>query len=239
MLNAVLAGKKRGTGLEGQQLALGQAEGAEDVITATVFERLAYLPDDLFSAIFSDLLGKPFGALAEPPEFWPSWYLEDGTRVEPDLLLSDGQRSLLIEAKRHDHARQQYAGQLAAELLSGWRMDKLEENCTLLTLGGMNDISPAAQRQLREEIIQALPAGVNPCFRLVCRSWQQLYQTAESHIDAQQTPCIKRLLDDLARAYAWHGLRTHRMIWMKDLQPASIHARPGAFDKWSLQWINN
>lgn len=234
MLNAVLGGKRRGTGFEGQRLTLGEAEGAEDVITATVFERMAYLPDELFSAIFSDLLGEPFGALAEPPEFWPSWCLENGTRVEPDLLLSDGQHNLLIEAKRHDHARQQYATQLAAELLAGWRTGRLEDDCILLTLGGMSDMSSAAQQQLREEIVRALPVGTDSRFRLVCRSWQQLYQTAEHHIDAHQTPGVQRLLDDLARAYAWHGLRTHRMAWLKDLKPAGISHTPGAFDKWSL-----
>lgn len=145
MLNAVIAGKKRGTGLEGQRLKLGQAEGAEDVITATVFERLSYLPGELFSATLAELIGEPFGPLEEI-SFWPSWYLGDGRRVEPDVLLRDGQHSLLVEAKRHDHANQQNVGQLAAELLAGWRENQLAEDCTLLT-----QTRGDAQRRPREE----------------------------------------------------------------------------------------
>ncbi|OHC14726.1 MAG: hypothetical protein A2180_03325 [Pseudomonadales bacterium GWC2_63_15] len=59
MLNAVFSGKKRGTGLQNQQTTLELAEGAEDVLTASVFERLAYLPDELLTAVLSELLGAP------------------------------------------------------------------------------------------------------------------------------------------------------------------------------------
>ena len=69
MLNAVLAGKKRGTGLHSQQMALESAEGAEDVLTASVFERLSYLSEDLLSLVLGDLLGESrvvCDALGEP-----------------------------------------------------------------------------------------------------------------------------------------------------------------------------
>jgi hypothetical protein len=46
VLNAILSGKKRGSGLEGDALE-GTFVGAEDTLTATVFERLSYLPDHL------------------------------------------------------------------------------------------------------------------------------------------------------------------------------------------------
>lgn len=237
MLNAVLAGKKRGTGLEGQRLRLGQANGAEDVLTATLFERLSYLPDELFCDIFTELLGEPFGPL-ESIEFWPTWHLaESERRVEPDALLSDGRVALLVEAKRHDHSRQQYAGQLAAELEAGWQAGQLADECILMTLGGMADLSEGAQQALYREICAALPAQQEHSFRLVCRSWQQLYGIIEKHLayGEQSSRGLQRLLDDIARSYSWHGLRTHRMRWLHDLKGAGLlSVSPGTFDHWRM-----
>jgi hypothetical protein len=50
MLNAILHGKKYGTGLEGIQISQGFGR-AEDLLTSTVFERLLYLPDASVIAI--------------------------------------------------------------------------------------------------------------------------------------------------------------------------------------------
>ncbi|NTZ96896.1 F-box domain-containing protein [Pseudomonas koreensis] len=234
MLNAVISGKKRGTGLEGARLLLGQAEGAEDVITASVFERLAYLPDALFSATLSTLLGEAFGAIEEI-DFWPSWYLPGGRRVEPDVVISDGQQSLLVEAKRHDYSRRQYAGQLASELQAGWAGGKLAENCILLTLGGLADLSHSTREDLHQDIITALPPGNDYRFKLVCCSWQQLFCLLEDELKKQSEPGLQRMLSDLSDCYSWHGLRTHRMLWLNALKPAHLTTTPNAFDQWKLK----
>ncbi|WP_323165512.1 F-box domain-containing protein [Pseudomonas bubulae] len=234
MLNAVISGKKRGTGLEGNKLFLGLADGAEDVITASIFERLAYLPDDIFSATLTSLLGVSFGAIEEI-DFWPSWYFPDGRRVEPDVVISDGQQSLLVEAKRHDHSRQQYAGQLAAELQAGWHDGKLSEDCILLTLGGLTDLSHIARKKLYQEIIMALPLDNDYHFRLVCCSWQQLFCTLEDEIKKQCEPGLHRMLSDVSDCYSWHGLRTHRILWLSAIEPIYLTANPNAFDQWNFK----
>lgn len=233
MLNAVLAGKKRGTGLHSQQMALESAEGAEDVLTASVFERLSYLSEDLLSLVLGDLLGEPFGPL-QRIDYWPSWYLADGTRVEPDVLLQGSEYALLVEAKRYDNVRQQQATQLAKELLAGWQQKVLTAPCVLLTLGGLNDYSEAGRQRLLAELLALLPAGSAARFKLICVSWQQLYQALEAHLPPDSPPGCLRLLDDIARCYAWHGLRTHPMRWLGDLQPVALNTRPGAFATWSL-----
>lgn len=232
MLNAVFSGKKRGTGLQNQQATLELAEGAEDVLTASVFERLAYLPDELLTAVLSELLGEAFGPL-QAIEYWPSWRLQDDTRVEPDVLLHDAQRCVLIEAKRHDHVRQQSARQLANELLAGWHGKYLGDNCILLTLGGLEDTSAAGRQRLLGEVLDLLPAGSATRFTLVCRSWQQLYQALETPVDPDSPAGLQRLLDDIAKCYAWHGLRIHPMRWLADLQPPRLDTHPGAFAAWS------
>lgn len=233
MLNAVLAGKKRGTGLSSQQMALESAEGAEDVLTASVFERLSYLPAELLSSVLGDLLGEPFGPL-QRIDYWPSWYLADGTRVEPDVLLQGSELTVLVEAKRHDHVRQQLATQLTNELQAGWRQNVLSKPCILLTLGGLNDYSEAGRQRLLAELLPLLPAGSAGRFRLICASWQQLYQALEARLPPDSPPGCLRLLDDIAKCYAWHGLRTHPMRWLSDLQPVALNTRPGAFATWSL-----
>lgn len=234
MLNAVLAGKKRGTGLEGQRRLLDQAEGAEDVLTASVFERLSYLSDSQFSAVMSALLQEPFGPLRDI-EYWPSWYLQDGTRVEPDVVLRDDQRTLLVEAKRHDNLRQQSARQLANELTAGWRDGCLPDNCLLLALGGMDDLGETARAHFQSEIEQAILMGHRRPFRLICRSWQQLFQTVQTCVEANASTGESRLVEDLGRCFAWHGLRTHPMRWLDGLFPGAIDTSPGAFSAWNLK----
>lgn len=234
MLNAVLAGKKRGTGLHSLHVALESAEGAEDVLTASVFERLSYLPEHLLTRVLSELLGEAFGPL-QRIDYWPSWYLADGTRVEPDVLLQGSDCTLLVEAKRHDHMHQQLATQLANELLAGWQQNVLSDPCILLTLGGLNDYGEAGRQRLLTELLPFLPDASTGRFRLVCASWQQLYQTLEAHLPPDSPPGCLRLLDDIAKCYAWHGLRTHPMRWLADLRPVTLDNHPGAFATWSLK----
>lgn len=223
MLSAVLNGKRRGTGLAGKQLVLGEASGAEDVLTATVFERLAYLPDPLLETFLDQLLNldEPPGPLTEI-QFWPSWYMA-GTRVEPDVVLHGCERSLLVEAKRHDHGLQQYAQQLARELIAGTCSGELHRP-VLLTLGGLSEYTEAAAGQLGAQIDAALGDAVVD-YELVCRSWNQLYLALESTIStapADSQPGLHRLLEDIAATYAWHGLRTHAPRWLAQLGAADI-----------------
>lgn len=239
MLNAVLAGKRIGTGLQNSQIQQENATGAEDVLTATVFERLSYLPDELFSQAMSTLLGKPFGPL-QSMEFWPTWRLPDGylpdgdsRSAEPDVLLQDERQVLLIEAKRYDWKRQQCPHQLAKELMAGWHEQRLGDHTLLLTLGGMLDVSAESQLRLSAEVLARLPKGSGTRFTLICRSWQQLFIALQQTISADAPYGCQRLLDDIAGCYTWHGLRTHSMRWLADLQPAALDVHSGVFTAWS------
>lgn len=227
MLAAVLNGKRRGTGLAGKQMEMGDMSGAEDVLTATVFERLAYLPDDIFAKFLDELLGldESVGTLEEAVDFWPPWSL-DGRRIEPDVVIKGSMRTLLVEAKRSDNAHQQYAAQLAGELLAGWEEDKLGNFPVLLTIGGLSNYSEVTACNLREEIDARLGTGARE-YELVCRSWDQLFQAlqiATVNFDNKNARGIYRLVDDIANTYEWHGLRTHPPRWLNDLKPVGITA---------------
>ena len=225
MLAAVLNGKRRGTGFAGKQLVLGALEGAEDVLTATVFERLAYLPDSLLAAFLDELLNleEPVGVI-DDLQFWPSWSLS-GQRVEPDVVLYGTERSLLVEAKRYDDGLQQYAQQLARELVAGTQDGEIQRP-VLLTIGGLQDYGEVTA-QLLSERIDAELGELSVEYELVCRSWHQVYlalHAAVTGADADCQPGLQRLLNDIAATYEWHGLRTQAHRWLAQLIPVGIES---------------
>lgn len=223
MLAAVLHGKRRGTGFAGKQLTLGAQDGAEDVLTATVFERLAYLPDSLLAGFLDELLGldESVGAI-DGLQFWPSWSLS-GQRVEPDVVLYGSERTLLVEAKRYDDGLQQYAQQLARELVAGMQDGEIQRP-VLLTIGGLQDYGEATSQLLSEQIdAELVESSIE--YELVCRSWHQVYLALHAVVtvaDADWQPGLQRLLDDIAATYEWHGLRTQAHRWLAQLAPLGI-----------------
>ena len=224
MLAAVLSGKRRGTGLAGKSLILGNLEGAEDVLTATVFERLAYLPDIIFSVFMQKLLpsDEPLGALDEI-QFWPSWELS-GHRIEPDAVLFCGERSILVEAKRNDNGLQQYASQLAKELKAGCEENTLKDNPILLTVGGLLDYSRKAELDLCNDINNEL-GRTKIKYELACRSWHDIFLALKYAIKSAgdiSSLGAERLLNDIADVYEWHGLRTHEHHWLTQLMSTGI-----------------
>ncbi|QRI86456.1 hypothetical protein JQN61_03390 [Pseudomonas putida] len=224
MLAAILNGKRRGSGIEGKHSHLGDATGAEDILTATIFERLIYLPESVRDSFFAQLLGpdRSIGTL-EDFEFWPSWWLDE-RRVEPDVVLYGSERTLLIEAKRHDDLQQQYAVQLANELRAGWAGKHLGEGSILLTIGGLQNYTQKSISELASQIQKEL-SGAGSDYELVCYSWYQLFQALEAAISnssKDSSPGLQRLLDDIAAAYEWHGLRILPRRWLGQLAPVSI-----------------
>lgn len=224
MLAAILNGKRRGSGVEGRHSSLGDATGAEDILTATIVERLIYLPESVRDSFFVQLLGpdRSIGTL-EDFEFWPSWWFDE-RRVEPDVVLYGSERTLLIEAKRHDDLQQQYAVQLANELRAGWAGKHLGEGSILLTIGGLQNYTQKSTSELESQIEREL-SGAGSDYELACCSWYQLFQALEAAISNASTdsaPGLQRLLDDIAAAYEWHGLRILPRRWLGQLAPVSI-----------------
>lgn len=224
MLAAVLNGKRRGTGLAGKNLVLGSLEGAEDILTATVFERLAYLPDIIFSEFIKKLLPSVEQIVSlEEIQFWPSWEL-GGHRIEPDVVLFCGEINILVEAKRDDNGLQQYASQLAKELKAGCEGNKLNDNPILLTIGGLVDYSQEIELAFCNNINIEL-GRTKIKYELACRSWNDVFlalKAAIKSVDESSLFGCERLLNDIADVYEWHGLRTHKHHWLAQLTSAGI-----------------
>ena len=178
MLSAILHGKKTGSGLAGTRLKIGETQGAEDILTSSVFERIAYLPDEVFSLFIQNLLnGYDFGHLYEI-EFWPYWEINNA-RIEPDVVLfNQMQQTIIVEAKRYDNTQQQYAYQLANEIQAAYNNEINDP--ILLTVGGMYEYSAKNKKQLKKQIDDILQArNLEITYQLYVKSWQDIYLTLE------------------------------------------------------------
>ena len=222
MLSAILHGKKKGTGLAGIRLKIGETPGAEDVLTATIFERISYLPEEVFKQFINNLLGyDAFGYLYDL-EFWPSWEIED-YRVEPDAVLFDATEQVInVEAKRYDKSRQQDAHQLANEILASSNMEI--KNPILLIIGGMSNYDEKEINNVKKQIdIELTKKSYKGSYRLCAKSWQNVYLTLEQAIqEAMNTLSLQRLLADIRAAYDWHGIRHKPMQWLSDIKPQHL-----------------
>lgn len=222
MLSAILHGKKKGTGLAGIRLKIGETPGAEDVLTATIFERISYLPEEVFKQFINNLLGyDAFGYLYDL-EFWPSWEIED-YRVEPDVVLFDAtEQVIIVEAKRYDDIQQQYARQLANEIFASFKIEI--NNPILLIIGGMTNYDKKEINNIKKQIdIELTRKSYKGNYRLCAKSWQKVYLTLEQTIqEAMNTPSLQRLLADIRATYDWHGIRHKPMQWLSDIKPQHL-----------------
>ena len=221
MLSAILHGKKTGSGLAGTQLKIGETQGAEDILTSSVFERIAYLPDEVFSRFIQNLLdGYDFGHLYEI-EFWPYWETNNA-KIEPDVVLfNQMQQTIIIEAKRYDNTQQQYAYQLANEIQAAYNNEINDP--ILLTVGGMHEYSAKNKKQLKKQIDDILQArNLKITYQLYVKSWQDIYLTLEQAIKEDKAQSLQRLLSDIREAYDWHDIRYKPYQWLNELKEKKI-----------------
>ena len=225
MLQAVLHGKRRGMGTKPEFIDMAAAfSGTEDTLTATFFERLLYLPDQ----IVAECLLEPFGWIGEAEiaeaMFWPR--LEDSDRsIEPDLVIQ-WQRPplvLVVEAKRWDYANQQNSWQLAREFAAAHRHSG-GRPVWLLAVGGIPDTRQDTVNSLRDGIVKQLAEntvgrydGESP--QLVAVAWWQMYLRVREILcsSANRHAGGLRLLEDLRNGLLLHGITVTSPIWLKDL----------------------
>ncbi|MDI9849516.1 hypothetical protein QM467_15780 [Rhodoblastus sp. 17X3] len=155
MLSAILRGKSRripDSVTPGASLK-SVFKSSEDLLTATVFERLSYLPGEILWQILCETFKPPLlqsrkVATLEELEFWPYWNKANETLkkdVEPDVVMrfSIGDPAkcvtLIIECKlggaQHPN---QWAEQWIAHA-EEFRGDEAPDECFFLALGGLRN----------------------------------------------------------------------------------------------------
>ncbi|CNL51867.1 hypothetical protein [Yersinia proxima] len=111
MLQAVLHGKAGTLQIAGKELAVSWRslfKSKEDLLTASLFTRVSYFPEEWMKIFFTSLFGQEleFGVLKKR-HFWPRFPLEQQT-VEPDLVFSFESKDILVEVKPPEGGKQNY-----------------------------------------------------------------------------------------------------------------------------------
>ena len=117
----------------------------EDSLTSFVFEKLSYLPNELFEFIIKNSVNDTLPVIdfktINDIIFWPHWdSANTGNKkfVEPDVLLRFENHDVLIEAKRYDK-NQQYSAQWRNEIIAYENEYKTDNKALVfIALGGIN-----------------------------------------------------------------------------------------------------
>jgi hypothetical protein len=192
---------------------------SEDLLTASVFERLAYLDGALIWEILRQTFRPallPARRIVELEEikFWPAWPDLEGTigqDVEPDVVLrlsvGDPPRrvALVVECKTGNG--RQYAGQWSKE----WRAFEAQsalsdppDEVWLLALGGLPESATATVTRFTEEIREKWGVEV----RALAADWTDLSRTLD---EVELGGGIaERVVEDIRAALELDGYRTIR-----------------------------
>lgn len=178
---------------------------SEDSLTSSVFERLFYLPVELFWNIFRksccDEILPEFSGPINYFEFWPHWESSEQSEnvnfVEPDLFIRFNNFDIIIESKRWDQ-NQQNKKQWENEILAYNKEYKEEsKKVFLIALGGISD-------KKTEKF------GDTPIVK--CK-WKDILQSVKeiySRLDREQgvlyvNDSVRRILNDIIIAFRLHG----------------------------------
>lgn len=239
MLRAILDGKGRTVpeGLKAGDSLRRVYKVSEDLLTATVFERLAYLGGSTLWAVLRatfrpDVLPDRKVVELDEIEFWPRWSKANPTLeqdVEPDVILrfSVGDPpvrvTLVIECKL---GRWQEAGQWRREWIAHemeFAGDDEPDECFFLALGGLGVFKGKPQEMVSAF---ATPASVGASTPIMAAAadWSDLMHAL--HKVEIPEGAERRVFEDLRRALALHGYRRVRPL--SDLA-ASVENRVGSF----------
>jgi len=189
---------------------------SEDSLTASVFERLLYLPTNILGEIICrilnvDISNMSFNEGFKEYEFWPGWDAEGTTneqRVEPDLFVKFEDFDLVIEAKRNDSVFQNL-NQWNNEIIA-YRNKYASENKTIVFLAVGGVVNFNTERFSNEEGLI-----IAHC------KWLDILDAVKNileNIDAYELPSsfkipVINILKDIIEAFGIHHISTGE--WFK------------------------
>lgn len=188
----------------------------EDFVTATIFERLSYLPGSVSWEILCRTFHLPFPhyrlASLDRLEFWPSWdRTEYEGRVEPDVFLSylvgePARRiDLVVEAKHGSkHSAGQWVSQQKARL-GAEAEEAAPDERIYAAIGGMGQHARDRLGTLRDQVAFEAPECAS-AFTMVAADWRDLASAL-----AAMAPSLEgehaRVMDDAIEALSLFGYR--------------------------------
>jgi hypothetical protein len=203
----------------------------EDSLTASVFERILYLREEIIFSILSKSLITnnilPINKIDyENTKFWPYWTFEHNSReyVEPDMIIKFENYDLIIEAKRSDHFSQK-AEQLAFEWLAYLEHGNINKNALLLAVGGLGQTPEKTVAVLQEEIEKIIIQKKGKSIDLpvlLGTSWRKIHETIILiQSDQNLADYENAILSDIRSALIEHGIAYHEPEWFIDFAEKS------------------
>lgn len=193
-------------------------KGNEDSLTSTVFEKVNYLPRELFKRIFleslSELTNFPeidFNTL-ENIEYWPHWDSAETTNasyVEPDVFLRFKDHDIIIEAKRWD-TEQQYSGQWENEI-NAYLNEYGEDNKQLVfvAVGGIWECTCSTVELRRSDEKQHAQSIYKCKWSSILKSVKKALQQIEPvKTLTSANSAVAVILQDIVTAFALFGFST-------------------------------
>jgi hypothetical protein len=252
MLNAILRTKAGNIDIDGNDTSWSTLyRSREDLLTATVFERLSYLPDGLMWELLcrSSVRSADCPALGSLTriDYWPTYSHPAGGRVEPDAVLAFDQGVLVVEAKLEGNVQSahQWANEWAAyffEVSGGFRVESQNrDRVYLLAIGGFAKLDEIALKGLVSEAQGFLSAYMTqvPPIQVVALRWRDLAEailrTDISFVDDRAQHGCRTVLQDLSAALEFHGYGSNPWVadlltlrWIKPIEkywigPETIH----------------
>ena len=223
MLNAVFSGKAGHLNVENENSLSWKSvvKVNEDILTASVFERLSYLPSAVFWSILRKSVVSSFPSyqVAELTDiqFWPSWddAPDSNNTVEPDVFLrfhvGDPKMrvDIIVEAKRHDAGTDQYSTQWYRQCrayLSEYKEDKAD-HVFFLAIGGLGENEQKRLEELAKETRSKLDQKEMPTIEYHGGNWARI---AKSCNEASKTePQVKYVISDIVKLLAFSGYRNY------------------------------
>ncbi len=192
---------------------------SEDSLTSFVFERLFYLPTELFWSILTracygnELPNNPGKMMSK--EFWPHWDAKQTTNtnfIEPDIFIRFSDFDLIVEAKRYDH-NQQYRGQWINQIQAYRNEYSEEKKLYHLALGGL--FSEETQVENGVHIVMCRWKSLLEQIQLSHR------QLSESEGLLNSNDAILQVFTDLMVIFRLHGYATG--LWFDSLPIHAYH----------------
>ncbi|MCS4089428.1 hypothetical protein [Rhizobium sp. BK176] len=233
MLQAVISGKagKIPNGKSEEKVSWRKVfRISEDLLTASVFGRLAYLDDGILWRILRRTFGAPLPDLKvaelEDIAFWPRWTdaIEDERNVEPDVFLDFKlgdpaiQVRLIVEAKLWNHPSQD-ARQWAREWVAYQDANGDDGHIAFLcALGGLGKRTEEMAEQIAAEV-----SALGHDIKVAAAGWDRLLDAIEKERENPMSRATTRIIDDVVAAL---GLADYQHLKL----PGEMTCRPHSWN---------
>ncbi|MEW9305459.1 hypothetical protein [Labrys neptuniae] len=219
---------------------------SEDILTSTIFERLAYLD----GAILWQIIGNAFRPMFLPErkivnlieiEFWPTWgqgrqLLNQAVQPDVVLRLSAGDPAqiwtLIVECKL---GGRQEPGQWAREWLAYLAENADSESSGEIWLVALGGLMPGGPEYTVAKFTEIIRREHGATVAAVAADWSDLLKTLD-RVEVSDT-VNRRIIDDMKAALELHGFR--QTLPMSDLIGLASHYATHGASFGALRWSDN